>query len=260
MIIEKAGQQYFTKCGAGIFFSGDSVLGKWGIHDIIKIEAPVKLGNTQIDASEIGAFTFINSDYSDNKSKTIIDAKSIGRFCAFANEVTIGLPEHSIEFLSVNSFFRYNKEWQDSYWSSNQDRNWRDEMSKKYQETIADKRELASIGNDVWVGYRSIVLNGCKIGNGAIIAAGAVVTKDVEPYTIVGGVPAKPIRKRFSEKTIEKLMQIQWWKYGPDILIGLDLSNVDHIIDNLEKRVADGFPEYNAEVIEFSLKKNTVLI
>lgn len=66
------------------------------------------------------------------------------------------------------------------------------------------------VGNDVWIGYEAVILAGVTIGDGAIIGARAVVTKDVPPYTIVGGVPAKPIRKRFNEETIDILLKLKW--------------------------------------------------
>ena len=69
------------------------------------------------------------------------------------------------------------------------------------------------IGNDVWIGYEAVVLAGVTIGDGAIIGARAVVTKDVPPYTIVGGVPAKPIRKRFSDADITQLLELRWWDW-----------------------------------------------
>ena len=69
------------------------------------------------------------------------------------------------------------------------------------------------IGNDVWIGYEAVILSGVTIGDGAIIGTRAVVTKDVPSYTIVGGVPAKPIRKRFDEETIQKLEEIRWWDW-----------------------------------------------
>lgn len=69
------------------------------------------------------------------------------------------------------------------------------------------------IGNDVWIGYEAVILSGVTIGDGAIIGTRAVVIKDVPSYTIVGGVPAKPIRKRFDEETIQKLEEIRWWDW-----------------------------------------------
>ena len=72
------------------------------------------------------------------------------------------------------------------------------------------------IDNDVWIGYEAVIMAGVHIGNGAIIAARAVVTKDVPPYTIVGGVPARLIRKRFDEVTIRKLETLKWWDWSAE--------------------------------------------
>ena len=71
------------------------------------------------------------------------------------------------------------------------------------------------IGNDVWIGYETVILSGVTIGDGAIIGTRAVVTKDVPPYTIVGGVPARHIRRRFDEESVTKLMELKWWEW-PD--------------------------------------------
>ena len=72
------------------------------------------------------------------------------------------------------------------------------------------------IGNDVWIGYEALILAGVTVGDGAIIAGRAVVTKDVPPYTIVGGVPAKPIRKRFDDDTIAALEKLRWWDWDEE--------------------------------------------
>ncbi len=80
--------------------------------------------------------------------------------------------------------------------------------------TAWDNKGDIIIGNDVWIGYEAVILSGVTIGDGAIIGARAVVTKDVAPYTIVGGLPAKPIRKRFSEENIAKLLKLQWWNWS----------------------------------------------
>ena len=75
------------------------------------------------------------------------------------------------------------------------------------------------IGNDVWIGFEAVILAGVTIGDGAIIGARAVVTKDVPPYTIVGGVPARPIRKRFSDEDIAALLALKWWDLPPAQLL-----------------------------------------
>lgn len=93
------------------------------------------------------------------------------------------------------------------------------------------------IGNDVWVGHGVIVLGNVTIGNGAILAAGSVVTKDVEPYTIVAGVPSKPVRKRYSESIIQELEELKWWDKSEEELEKLkpfffkDLTDKNSIYD-----------------------------
>ncbi|HEY9124046.1 MAG TPA: CatB-related O-acetyltransferase [Bacteroidales bacterium] len=88
------------------------------------------------------------------------------------------------------------------------------------------------IGNDVWIGYEAVIMQGVQIGDGAIVATRAVVTKDVPPYSIVGGIPAKVIKKRFSEQVIKKLLDIQWWNWDEDKI----KSNLPHILNgNVDK-------------------------
>ena len=80
------------------------------------------------------------------------------------------------------------------------------------------------MGHDVWIGANVIVLDGIQIGNGAVIAAGAIVTRNVEPYEIVGGVPAKTIKKRFDDETINKLLESKWWLMSPNELKSKNFS------------------------------------
>lgn len=75
------------------------------------------------------------------------------------------------------------------------------------------------IGNDVWIGMDAVIMPGVKIGHGAIIATRAVVTKDVEPYTIVGGVPAKTIRNRFDQDTTKRLLEVAWWDWPNELVV-----------------------------------------
>jgi len=91
------------------------------------------------------------------------------------------------------------------------------------------------IGNDVWIGTNAMIMDGVSIGNGAIVAAGSVVTKSVEPYTLVGGNPAKSIKKRFSDERIQKLLQTEWWLLEDRIVDALypHTTNVDEFIENV---------------------------
>jgi len=86
-------------------------------------------------------------------------------------------------------------------------------LEKKNVADSWDNKGDIVVGNDVWIGYEAVILSGVTVGDGAVIGARAVVTKDVPPYTIVGGVPAKPIIKRFSEESIKKLQSIRWWDW-----------------------------------------------
>src|SRR5699024_1473398 len=108
------------------------------------------------------------------------------------------------------------------------------------------------IGNDVWLGSHVAVLRGVTIGDGAIVASGAVVTKDVPAYAIVGGVPASLIRYRFDEQTIERLQELRWWRFTPDQLDGVPFDDIHAAIEVIEKRVADGMEPYEPEHIRLN--------
>lgn len=139
----------------------------------------------------------------------------IGKFCSIANDVKIFLDgEHETSNISTYPF-GYFKGF----------------TSKKRYKTKSKGKVI--IGNDVWIGYGVTILSGVNIGNGAVIGARSLIVKDVPPYTIVGGVPAKIIKKRFSDKTIEKLEKIQWWNWSDqkiqkniEILTGKNLDKL----------------------------------
>ena len=132
-----------------------------------------------------------------------IQNAKIGRYCCIAPEVIIGGGRHPTHYLSTHPvFFSTQKQSGISF------------SDKDYFEEILP----VVVGNDVWIGTRAIVLDGIKIGDGAIIAAGAVVVADVDPYTVVGGVPAKPIRKRFDAEVIAELTSLEWWNWPIETL------------------------------------------
>ncbi len=84
------------------------------------------------------------------------------------------------------------------------------------------------IGNDVWIGYEAVIMPGVKIGDGAVIAAKSVVTKDVPPYTVVGGNPARPIKQRFSDTEVAQLLEISWWDWDIEKIT----RNIDKIMES----------------------------
>ena len=127
------------------------------------------------------------------------DKLIIGKFCQIAANVRFIMngANHATDGFSTFPFCAFGNEWKDV-------------------PLTPDYKGDTVIGNDVWIGYDAIVMPGVQIGDGAIIASGSVVTKDVEPYCIVGGNPAKLIRKRFSDETISKLIKLAWWDWPFD--------------------------------------------
>lgn len=128
------------------------------------------------------------------------DRLIIGKFCSLACGVRFlfNSANHSMKSLSTYPFPLFFEEWG---------------LDKKDVAASWDNKGDIVIGNDVWIGYEAVVMAGVTIGDGAVIGTRAVVTKDVPPYTIVGGIPAKPIRKRFCEETIAALLAMKWWDW-----------------------------------------------
>ena len=91
------------------------------------------------------------------------------------------------------------------------------------------------IGNDVWIGTNVVIMRGIKIGDGAIVAAGSIVTKDIPPYTIVAGCPAKIIKYRFAEEIIKQLLELKWWNYHINTLSNLPFNDIDKCIKMIEE-------------------------
>lgn len=246
----------------GLIARGSPVFGTYGIHKETVIEAPCYIGGGQYDIGRIGAFTYINGMHlSLPQNECHIDAQSIGRFGKIAHGVTIGCSEHSVQCLSSHVITRFDdsKDWK-AEWYQNfcdiKDEKWKKASYNRYQNSYNEKRILPVIGNDVWIGYRSIIMNHVTIGDGAIIAAGSLVTSNLPPFAVCGGVPAKIIRMRFDEKTIEKLMEIKWWRYGLNILEGTDISKPYEAALKMEEKIQNGFPEYTAPKIKISIAEN----
>jgi len=150
------------------------------------------------------------------------DKLIIGKFCQIASgvEFIMNGGNHFVDGISTFPFSIFGNGWEDA-------------MDGK---SFPHKGNTV-VGNDVWIGYRSLIMPGVKIGDGVIIATASVVTKDVSPYTIVGGNPAKTIRQRFNDKTIEELLQIKWWDWDAEkitrnanLLTSNDIMQLERII------------------------------
>ena len=158
----------------------------------------------------VGDFTmyndFVNDPREFEKNNVLYhypinhDKLKIGKFCSIAcgAKFLFNSANHTVKSLSTYPFPIFFEEWG---------------LDVKDITSAWDNKGDIVIGNDVWIGYEAVIMSGVTIGDGAIIGTRAVVTKDVPPYTIVGGVPAKQIRKRFPEKTISELLKLKWWDW-----------------------------------------------
>jgi len=171
----------------------------------------VKILNSKVDS------------YSYIGSGSVIVSSKIGKFCSISNNVHIGLGLHEVNIISTSPIFFSCKNSLNYKWV-------KEKKNVEYKEVI--------IGNDVWIGYNVIILGGKRVGNGSVIAAGSIVTKDIPPYAIVAGVPAKIIRYRFTKEIIEKLLILEWWNFSETILkenaesfSNQDISSIINILD-----------------------------
>ncbi|MHD0318969.1 CatB-related O-acetyltransferase [Fusobacterium sp. THCT1E2] len=158
---------------------------------------------------QVGEYTIYNDFYNDplefQKNNVLYhypineDKLIIGKFCSIAcgTKFLMNCANHTLHSLSTYTFPLFGEEWENKM-------NVRDSW---------DNRGDITIGNDVWIGYEAVIMSGITIGDGAIIGTRAVVTKDVPPYTIVGGSPARVLKKRFSDDIIDKLLKIKWWNW-----------------------------------------------
>lgn len=172
--------------------------------------------------SKFGFGTYIGDD-------SHISNARVGKFCSIAENVRIVIGNHPTSvFVTTFPSFYYDTESQLGF-TYHKGKPIYQGLRKFPQ---GEKEYQVVIGNDVWIGCNSLILGGVKIGNGAIIGAGAVVTKDVPPYSVVVGVPAKVIKYRFSEEQIEQLEMIKWWNWPIEYIERhyLDFSNIDDFI------------------------------
>lgn len=164
---------------------------------------------------EIGDYTMYNDferDPRDFERNNVLyhypvngDKLRIGKFCSIAcgAKFLFNSANHTLRSLSTYPFPIFYEEW--------------GLEGKDIRQAWDNKGDIV-IGNDVWIGYQAVILAGVTVGDGAIIGSRAVVTRDVPPYTIVGGVPAKPIRKRFDEDTIARFRALRWWDWDQETI------------------------------------------
>lgn len=182
-------------------------------------EAPIDIAHnvTVYGGVHIGRFTYVNV------GSVIYGNTRIGRYCSIGRSVEIGLANHPVSFLSTHPFQVAKSLFMglESY---------RDVKRKAWR-----FHQATCIGNDVWIGAKACINSGITIGDGAVVAAGAVVTRDVPPYAIVGGVPAKVIRYRFDEHVVKSLLETEWWDLPLEELSDMEFDNIDECLIKLKK-------------------------
>jgi virginiamycin A acetyltransferase len=177
----EAGSVHESVILKGVNFNGNITIGEKSVVKFVELHGEITIGHhTTINGPNVQIFGKKN-------------AIQIGSYCSIARDVVIQEYNHRTDFLSTYNVQKHI-------------------FKGKSIDDVVSKGGI-SIGSDVWIGTKSIILSGVSIGHGVIVAAGSVVTKDVPPYAIVGGNPAKIIRYRFDQPMIEKLLLIQWWNW-----------------------------------------------
>lgn len=188
-----------------------------GRNSELYLEPHVSLGSNilvRCGKLEIGAYSYLRGGCE------LYAVSSIGRFCSISNNAIIGLERHQ----------------HPSHWLSTSLYN--PALEEQYQQAVAALPKVR-IGHDCWIGRDACILNGIRIGNGAVVAARSVVTSDVPAYAIVAGTPARVIRYRFPEEWIARMEAVRWWDYPVEVLGRLDFSRPLECLQSLENLAAD---------------------
>jgi acetyltransferase-like isoleucine patch superfamily enzyme len=181
--------------------------------------------------SQIGPDMVVGK-YSGMNENCFIARGSLGAFCAIGARTAVNPFNHPTDWLSTNEFQYHPKSF-----------DWVEEYNDFVRlERTPDMFAAVHIGNDVWTGHNVNIMAGVKVGDGAVIAAGSVVTKDVPAYAVVAGVPAVIKRFRFPERTIERLLRVKWWDLELSQLSGLPFRDVDRCLDMIEAIKASPAP------------------
>ena len=173
-------------------------------------EFGVSLGDVNVHGPiYIGRHTYMVSGH-------IKDHVEIGRYCSIGREVIVGTGIHDTSGFSTSPFLEHLND------------------NVGYQFAQENPLRRTVIGNDVWIGDRAYIMSGVKIGDGAIIGAGAVVTKSVEEFAIVGGVPARKIRHRFSEDIVTRILDSKWWNRDSADLKSIEKADIEGVLEQVE--------------------------
>ncbi len=184
----------------------------------------------------LGAFSYSHSPFSPEMA--------IGRYCSISWGMEMIAGDHPLDWATTSPVTHNPQDIRGLALYLN------DIGVKKYQLEPYDLGDRPiRFGHDVWVGMRTLIKRGVKIGHGAVVAAGSLVTHDIPPYAIVAGTPARILRFRFSDALIDRLLKSEWWLYGPEKLQPLGPNDPERFLDRLEDAVAGGLEPLSLPVL-----------
>lgn len=178
------------------------------IDESCRFEIPSHVSSS----TELHANCYFDSYFFINSGSIIYSNTRFGKFCTIARNCEIGVAGHPTDWLSSHSF-----------------------QYKYFTDCKFEPNLTTNIGNDVWIGSKVIVKSGVTIADGAIVAAGSVVVKDIPPYAIVGGTPAKVIKYRFSSHIIQRLLKVKWWDIPISKLSEVRFDDIEDALSKIEE-------------------------
>lgn len=215
-------------------------VGVFPAHGETAFEAPVDLRGAYVwnTPMQVGAFTYLGEDAHFEHTR-------IGRYSSIGKRAQIGLSTHPTGWLTTSALgFLPFPAFEDYFRDG--DPAWQRALP------VCDNPVLTThIGNDVWIGANAMVKQGVSIGDGAVIGAMAVVTRDVPPYAVVAGTPARVIRMRFPDAVIERMLALRWWQYNL-LDLAIDHSDPLRALDAIEEAVAAGLQPYAPEPLNLA--------
>lgn len=209
----------------------------------VLVEPPVRfLGRFLVrSTTHIGCFTEFGQHVE-------VQAADFGRYGEIGNNSTIGATGHPLTWLSVSSAQYKEATW--GWHPAADEAGLVDPDADGRQSFRSVGPDRAWIGNDVWLGAGVVVLRGVTIGDGCIVAANAVVTQDLPPYTICGGLPARVLKKRVPDDLRDELLDLQWWRYSPNQLAGVPFDDVRAAAKEVRHRIDAGLDPYAPDEVE----------
>lgn len=241
MIIDEKIRAALTDCKIGFNYFSD-----FELPNNSMFEPPCCLKWMRAHGSlKMGSFSYAVSGY--------YQFADIGRYVSIGEDVQIGRSDHPLTWSSLSPIF-----YENSFGVMNV------EIPEAASVGPGDflrpenypPNQPVVIGNDVWIGHGAFVMPGVRVGDGAVIAAGAIVTRDVPPYAVVAGVPAVIKKYRFSEQVIERLLQVRWWRYPFWELKGAPLVDVARFLDHVELLMQAGLAEHRPDWVNIEQLAN----